>query len=245
VRRDGAASVVAAALARGGGWLDPAETADVLASYGLPVLRGRPAASAEDAAAAARALGGRVALKAVVPGLVHKSDAGAVRLDLRGPDEVGAAAQDLLRHLSAAGHRDVSFLVQPMAEPGVEMIVGVVQDPQFGPVVACGLGGTMVEVLADVSVRLAPLGRRDAAEMIDALEGRALLGAFRGRPPADVAALEDAILRVGALVEDLPAIAELDCNPIVIHERGASVVDARIRVADPAPRLPPGARRFA
>jgi acetate---CoA ligase (ADP-forming) len=118
-----------------------------------------------------------------------------------------------------------------MADSGAEMIVGVVHDPQFGPVVACGAGGIMVELMKDVSVRLTPLSREDAVAMIHELKTYPLLEGYRGSPPRDVAALEDVILRIGALVDDFPGIAELDLNPVLVHERGATIVDARIRIS--------------
>jgi acyl-CoA synthetase (NDP forming) len=111
------------------------------------------------------------------------------------------------------------------------MIVGVAHDPQFGPVVACGAGGVMVELVTDVSVRLTPLSREDAAEMVRELRTYPLLEGYRGSPRRDIAALEDVILRVSALADDIPAIAELDLNPVFVHERGATVVDARIRLS--------------
>jgi acyl-CoA synthetase (NDP forming) len=130
-----------------------------------------------------------------------------------------------------------------MARKGVEMLVGVVHDPQFGPVVACGAGGVQVELLRDVSVRLTPLSQEDASEMIRSLKTYPLLTGFRGAPVCDVSALENALLRVSAMVEDIPQISELDCNPLVVHERGATILDARIRVSvvDPRPLL--GVRR--
>jgi acyl-CoA synthetase (NDP forming) len=130
-----------------------------------------------------------------------------------------------------------------MAQRGVEMLVGVVHDPQFGPVVACGAGGVQVELLKDVSVRLTPLSNEDAAEMIRALKTYPLLTGFRGSVVADVAALEEGLLRVSAMVEDIPQIAELDCNPFVVHPTGATILDARIRVATVAPPPLVGVRR--
>ena len=135
------------------------------------------------------------------------------------------------------------FVVQKMAKRGAEMLVGVVHDPQFGPVVACGAGGVQVELLKDVSVRLTPLAKEDASEMIRELKTYPLLKGFRGSEPCDVAALEDGLLRVGAMVEDLPQIAELDCNPFVVHETGATILDARIRVTSVEPRPLVGVRR--
>ena len=123
------------------------------------------------------------------------------------------------------------------------MIVGIVHDPQFGPVVACGAGGILVELLRDVSVRLAPLTHADAASMIRSLKSYPLLTGYRGRPPADVPALEDLLLRVSALAEDLPQILELDCNPVMVLPHGAIVVDARVRIASTTPPRPLSARR--
>jgi len=116
------------------------------------------------------------------------------------------------------------------------MLVGVVHDPQFGPVVACGAGGVQVELLRDVSVRLTPLSKEDASEMIRSLKTYPLLTGFRGNPACDIAALEEGLLRVSTLVEDIPQIAELDCNPFVVHEEGAVILDARVRVSAVGPR---------
>ena len=123
------------------------------------------------------------------------------------------------------------------------MIVGVLHDEQFGPVVACGAGGVLVELIKDVSVRLTPLSRHDAQEMVDELRTRPLLSGYRGSPPRDVPALVDAVLRVAALVDDLPQVRELDLNPILVHENGATIVDARIRVAAARPQPLPGTRQ--
>jgi acyl-CoA synthetase (NDP forming) len=122
-----------------------------------------------------------------------------------------------------------------MGQPGIEMLIGVVQDPQFGPVVACGAGGIQVELLRDVSVRLTPLSREDAIEMIQSLKTYPLLDGFRGTPVCDVRALQDGLLRVSAMVEDIPQIAELDCNPFVVNQQGAVILDARVRIAAAKP----------
>jgi acyl-CoA synthetase (NDP forming) len=130
-----------------------------------------------------------------------------------------------------------------MNSGGVEMLVGIAHDPQFGPVVACGAGGVFVELMRDVSVRLTPLTCDDASEMIRSLKSYPLLTGFRGSPVCDTAALEDGLLRVSAMVEDLPQIAELDCNPFVVCETGAVILDARVRVSAPEPPSLLGARR--
>lgn len=243
IRADEAAAVVASALARGEGWLTPPEVAQLCACYGLPLIEQRIVANAEVAATAARELGGEVALKAIAPGLIHKTEAGAVMLHLDGPEAVRAAVLEMTERLSLQGHSPSGFVIQRMAMRGIEMLVGVVHDPQFGPVVACGAGGVQVELLKDVSVRLTPLSNEDAAEMIRELKTYPLLKGFRGSVPGDVAALEDGLLRVSAMVEDLPQIAELDCNPFVVHATGATILDARIRVTSIAPRPLVGVRR--
>jgi len=243
IRTDEAAAIVASALTRGEGWLLPNEVAKICSCYGLPLIEQKIVVSAEEAVAAAQEIGGEIALKAIAPGLVHKTEAGAVRLHLNGPAAVRAAAQEMSERLSLQGHSPSAFLVQQMAKPGIEMLVGVVHDRQFGPVVACGAGGVQVELLKDVSVRLTPLSNEDASEMIRELKTYPLLTGFRGSVPGDVTALEDGLLRVSAMVEDIPQIAELDCNPFVVHEAGATILDARIRVTSVAPRPLVGVRR--
>ena len=230
LRRDDATRQVGKALGRGDGWMTPEDVHALLGCYGLPVVEQRIVRTPVEAGTAAQELGGAVALKAIIPGVVHKADLGGVRLNLLGPQKTRAAAEQLRSALASAGHSPETFLVQKMAPAGVEMFAGVVHDTQFGPVVACGAGGTLIELLHDVSVRLTPLTREDASGMIGQLRTYPLLTGFRGVPPADVAALEDVVLRISAMVEDLPQIAELDCNPIIVHDRGATIVDARVRV---------------
>ena len=243
IRADEAAAIVAAALVRGEGWLTPHEVARLFACYGLPLVEQKIVASAEEAGVAADQFGGEIALKAIAPDVLHKTEAGAVRLHLTGADAVRAAAHDMHEVLSSRGHTPSGFVVQRMAQRGVEMLVGVVHDPQFGPVVACGAGGVQVELLRDVSVRITPLSKEDAADMIRELKTYPLLTGFRGSAATDVAALEEGLLRVSAMVEDIPQIAELDCNPFVVHETGATILDARIRVATVAPPPLVGVRR--
>lgn len=243
IRADEAAAVVASALARGEGWLLPEEVAKICSCYALPLIEQSIVTNADDAAAAAEEIGGEIALKAIAPGLVHKTEAGAVRLHLSGAEAVRKAAYEMIERLSLQGHSPSGFMVQQMARSGIEMLVGVVHDPQFGPVIACGAGGVQVELLKDVSIRLTPLSNEDASEMVRELKTYPLLTGFRGSASCDVAALEEGLLRVSAMVEDIPQIAELDCNPFVIHERGATILDARIRVVAVAPRPLVGARR--
>jgi acetate---CoA ligase (ADP-forming) len=173
--------------------------------------------------------------------LLHKTDVGAVELHLSGEDDVEAAAERMADRVKQAGHELRGFMVQQMAPSGVEMLVGVVHDPLFGPVVACGAGGVQAELLKDVAVRITPLTDRDARQMITSLRTFPLLDGFRGAPKADLGALEDVILRVGALVENHPEIAEMDCNPVIVSPHGALIADARIRVEEVAPPRPQSA----
>ena len=226
----------------GEGWLGPEEVEELLSCYGIRQVASRLASTPAEAAGAAADMGGPVAVKAYGPGLLHKSEAGAVALALDGPEAVLAAAGAMAERLGAAGTPPEGFLVQAMAGAGVEMIVGVVQDPRFGPVVACGAGGTAVELLKDVSVRLTPLTESEADEMIRGLATFPLLDGYRGRAKADVAALRELVLRLGALTEDVPELAEVDLNPVIVGADGVAVVDARIRLEARDPRPPEGSR---
>jgi acetyl coenzyme A synthetase (ADP forming)-like protein len=241
IRSDESAVLVSAVLARGEGWLEPQEVAKLCACYGLPLVEQLFVSSVEEAGVAAEQIGSEVVLKAIVPQLVHKTEAGAVRLRLR-KEEVETAASEMSEKLISQGQSPTGFVVQRMVPQGVEMLVGVVHDPQFGPVVACGAGGIQVELLRDVSVRLTPLTIEDADEMIRELKTYPLLTGFRGAPVCDVAALEDGLLRLSAMVEDLPQIAELDFNPFMVYETGAVILDARIRISATQPRPLLGSR---
>jgi acetate---CoA ligase (ADP-forming) len=218
--------------------------AALLGCYGVPLANWRFVATPEETASAAAELGGRVALKAVGPKLVHKSELGAVQLSLA-PRSVEVAARRMADRLAAAGVQVSGFLVQEMVREGVEMIVGVVQDPVFGPVIACGAGGTAVELMKDVAVRLTPLTEAEAGRMLRGLATFPLLNGYRGRPRVDLAALEALLVRVSALAEDLPELVEVDLNPVMVSPSGAVVTDTRIRVELREPRPPEGARRRA
>jgi acetyl coenzyme A synthetase (ADP forming)-like protein len=219
-------------------WLAPQDVAALLRCYGLPLIATRVVPDATAAAAAAAEVGVPVALKAVASGLLHKSDAGGVRLGLDGPAAVRAGAEEIEAAVTRAGHRLEGLIVQPMATPGVELLLGVVHDENFGPVIACGAGGTSAELLRDVAVRITPLTDIDAREMLRSLRTFPLLDGYRGAPACDVAAVEDVLLRLSALVEAHPEIAELDANPVVVGPEGALIVDARIRLA-PSPSQRP------
>ncbi len=212
-------------------WLLPDEVAKLLGDYRVPMAEWRLADTAEAAGAAAVEIGGKVALKGVAPKLIHKTEAKAVVLNLEGAAEVTEAATAMAARIAAQGTQVEKFFIQRMVPAGgVEMLVGVVHDKLFGPVVACGAGGTAVEVLKDVKVRITPLTDRDAHEMVTSLRTFPLLDGFRGAPKCDVAGLEDLLLRVSAMVEHHPEILEMDCNPVIVLPEGAVIVDARIRI---------------
>jgi acetyl coenzyme A synthetase (ADP forming)-like protein len=242
VDRDRALAVVATALADGPGWMTAAGVGDLLGCYRIPMVETLIATSPGDAGRQATKLGSAVALKAIAHGVLHKSDAGAVRLNLKGERAVTRAAQEMAAILEKAGHHATGFQVQAMAAAGVEMLVGVVQDQHFGPVLACGAGGTTTELLKDVAVRITPITRGEAGRMVRSLKTFPQLDGYRGAPRADVDALEDVLLRVSALVEAHAEIAEMDLNPLIVHPAGAVVVDARIRLDIGAPKPPIGAR---
>lgn len=227
VRREAAGAIVAAAQARGGGWLAPQEVHGILDAYGIgtaPLLVALDETSAVDHF---RSLGGPVVLKADGPNLLHKTDVGGVALDLRDESAVRAAYRAMVTRL---GDRLTAVLVQPMVDRGVEILIGAMEDPLFGPVVACGTGGTLAELFADVVFRLHPITDAAAAAMVDGLKGAPLLRGYRGAPVADESALRDTLQRVSALVGDWPVIREFEINPLVVGIRGACAVDARIRV---------------
>ena len=199
-RREQAAAIISAALASGAGWLSPAHVGELLDCYGLPLVPTLSVADPEQAVEAAARLGVPVALKATATGLVHKSDAGGVLLGLEGADAVRAAALQIEAAVTRAGHGLKGLVLQPMAPEGIELIVGVVNDRSFGPVLACGAGGTAAELVNDVAVRITPVTDLDAHEMVRSLKTYPLLEGYRGAPGADIAAIEDVLLRVSAMV---------------------------------------------
>jgi acetate---CoA ligase (ADP-forming) len=174
-----------------------------------------------------------------VAAAIHKADVGGIELDLRSGAEVaeaiGRIATNLERH--GLGEHVGRYLVQEMVDGGVEMVVGVTHDPSFGPIIVTGMGGTLVELLRDVAVRITPVTDEDVHEMLDELRMAPLLRGYRGAPAADVVALKDLIHRINAMVEDLPEVAELDLNPVFVRADGEGVVavDVRLRLA-PADR---------
>ncbi|HEX2322985.1 MAG TPA: GNAT family N-acetyltransferase [Streptosporangiaceae bacterium] len=237
VRSQDARAVVSEFLRRtpAGGWLPAAAVGDVLRCYQIPQVSTAVAASEHEAVAAAADLPGPVVLKAVAAGLVHKTEAGAVKLDLRTMSDVKAAYHDLA---SSLGARLTGVLVQPMIRGGVEVLIGVAQEPVFGPLIVFGLGGVATDVLGDHAARLSPLTDGDARELVRSVRAAALLEGFRGGPKVSMAALEDVLLRVSRLADDLPEVAELDLNPVIAKAEGCLAADARIRIAPAEPQDP-------
>jgi acyl-CoA synthetase (NDP forming) len=209
--------------------LDEYESARLIAAYGVPCAGSRPAESADAAVTAAEELGGPVAVKLLSDRIEHKSDIGGVRLGLGDAGSVRKAALDLFRIARDAGIADARLLVQRMASAGTELIVGVKRDPVFGPVVVVGLGGVLVEALADSQVAVAPVDTDTARQLLLSLRGSRLLGALRGKPPRDVDAAAEVIARLSWLAVDLSEdVAELDVNPLLLgpHGDGVTAVDA-------------------
>jgi acetate---CoA ligase (ADP-forming) len=233
-----AAAIIAQGLRDGGGWLQPEHVEELLRCYGIPLVESRTVGSAAAAGRVAAEFRGPVALKAVARGLVHKTEAHAVRLGLTSPTQVRRVAGQMVREIASEGIEVDELLVQRMVESGVEMLIGVVHDPLFGPVVVSGAGGTAVELLHDVAARITPLTDEDARELLRSLKTYPLLEGWRGAPRADIESVEDVLLRIGRLVEKHAEIAELDLNPVIATPGGAYVVDARVRVEAPPPRAP-------
>jgi len=210
------------------GWLTGDRALAVLEAYGIPTVRTVRVNAAGDAARAAREIGFPVALKADGPGILHKTEHGGVHLGLASESAVIEAFEIMA---DSIGPEMLGAVVQPMAPDGVETIAGFVRDPSFGALVLFGLGGTAAELLGDHVVRLAPLTDVDAREMVLGIRGAPLLTGYRGSEPLDTDRIIDLVLRLGRLAEDLPELAEADCNPVIVSPLGPLVVDARIRVA--------------
>jgi len=206
----------------------------LLDAYGIATAPAESASSADEAALAATRVGLPVVMKIVSPDITHKTDVGGVRLGLETPEAVREAftamIDEVRRRMPDACIDGV--LVQRMVKGGRETIAGATRDRLFGPLVMFGLGGVLVEALRDVVFRLTPLGPRDAAEMVAGIRGASILAGIRGEPPADRAALADAVRRAAQLAVDFPEIEEMDINPLLAFEHGVMAVDARFRIAE-------------
>ncbi len=225
---------VAGVLARTeDGYLPEGDALRLLELYGIPVVRWREATSRREALAAAEEIGYPVVLKASAEGLVHKSDAGAVALDLRDGDEVAEALDSMTASLVAAGQPPSEWLLQEMARGGHEVIFGISTDPRFGPLLMFGLGGRYVEVFRDVRFGVTPLAATEARQMVRGIRGFPLLEGVRGDAPADTERLEEILLRIAQLAQSHPRVRELDINPFLAAPRGGKsrALDVRVRVS--------------
>jgi acyl-CoA synthetase (NDP forming) len=206
------------------------ESRAVLTEYDIALPKAVLAITAQQARDSATKMAYPLAMKVVSPDIIHKSDAGGIKLNLKDAAEVGQAFSDIMFNAEKATTKEriVGTLVSPMAAPGQECIIGMIRDPQFGPVIMFGLGGIFVEVLKDVSFRVAPLAQEDIDEMIKEIKGYKVLMGIRGEKAKDVDALKDIIAKLSKMGIDNPEIAEIDLNPVIVHEQGASIVDSRI-----------------
>jgi acyl-CoA synthetase (NDP forming)/GNAT superfamily N-acetyltransferase len=235
-----ARTVVDRALAAGEGWQSHPVTAELLRSYGIPLVASALVTDVESAVVAARVTGYPVVLKSADPDLVHKTEVGGVRVNLADETEVRAAYASV----TAAGDPSRGALVEPMARGTVELVAGVVHDPLFGSLVMAGLGGVHTDLFGDRALRLVPLTDLDAGRMWRSLRAAPLLTGFRGAPPVDTGAVEDLLLRIGQLAEDLPEIAELDLNPVLVGPHGVVAVDAKLRLQRVGAEPDAGLRRL-
>jgi acyl-CoA synthetase (NDP forming) len=210
--------------------LNEFESKEILRRAGIPVIETSLVKSKQSAIDTAKQFGFPVVMKIASPDIAHKSDAGGVRLGLTNATQVGNAYRDIIASVKnkVPDARVDGVTIQKMARPGVEVIIGMSKDAQFGPVMMFGLGGILVEILKDVSFRIIPLVRQDAAEMIREIKGFALLQGFRSQPPVNVAALEELIVKIADFIEKNPQIKELDLNPVIVSTDGVLAVDARI-----------------
>lgn len=202
----------------------------LLAEYGLDLPEAVLAANSAEAKQAAQKIGYPLAMKVVSPDIIHKSDAGGIKLDLQDEAAVEQAFAEIMAgaaKITSKG-RVLGTLISPMAPKGRECIIGMIRDAQFGPVIMFGLGGIFVEVLKDVAFRVAPLTAEDIAEMIQEVKGYKLLTGIRGESPKDIQALKDILGKLSAIATENPEIEELDLNPVIVHEQGASIVDSRV-----------------
>jgi acyl-CoA synthetase (NDP forming) len=223
-------SILHQARAEGRVLLTEIESKELLRGAGIRVVDTRLATSKDESISIAEQIGFPVVLKVASAEIIHKTDAGGVKLDLKTPEQVGKAYDDILtavkqRYPQAVIH---GVSVQKMSPPGIEVIIGMSRDAQFGPVLMFGLGGILVEILKDVSFRIVPLTPRDAREMIQEIKGYPLLTGYRGNAAVDVSKLEDMLLKISAFMENADEIQEIDLNPVFAYGDGVIVADARV-----------------
>ncbi len=206
------------------------EAKAVVEGYGIPVTKVRVAHSVDEAIKAAEEIGFPVVLKIISPDIIHKSDVGGVIVNIKDSAGVKKAYEMILANVkkNKPDAKVVGMLVQEFAPQGLEVIIGLIRDPQFGPTVMFGLGGVFVEVFKDVSFRVAPLTEHDAEDMINEIKAKPLLYGYRGSEPVDIEAIKDALIKVGEMGLEIEEIAEMDLNPTMAYPNGIKVVDARI-----------------
>jgi acyl-CoA synthetase (NDP forming) len=231
---DEASTILTAAKGRGPGFLREEEAVAVLGAFGLPVLTSEVAASRDVAVAAAKRIGFPVVMKVSSDDITHKIDVHGVVLGIEDARDAGEAFDAIISEVRSA-RPDASLrgvLVQKMANPGVEVILGIKRDPSFGGVVTFGLGGTFVEIFKDVSFRVAPFGSRTAGDLIEGIKAHPILAGARGKARRDIASVQDCVLRLSALASACPDVQELDINPFIVGEegKGSAVADVRILV---------------
>lgn len=232
--------LVADALARvgpDGGWLSDDEVRGLLGSFGIDTPRSYEAKSREAAVSAWSEIAGPVAMKLIAPSALHKSDIGGVLLNLSGADQIGESFD---RIMSLTGDA-AGVLIQEMLPTGIEVLIGMSEDPSFGPLLVFGMGGVFVELLKDVVFRVAPITDREARQMVTGIKSAKLLDGYRGLPAGDTGALEQALLRVSALVDAIPELVEMDLNPVIVRQPGDGVivVDGRVRIRPVRPGWSP------
>ena len=222
--------IISSALKNGRRTLTEIESKQLMAEAGIPVVETKLAKTGAQAISISKEIGFPVVLKIVSPDIIHKSDTGGVRLGLANATQVGRAYTEIVSTAKVKSPKAEiqGVAVQKMARPGVEVIMGMTKDQQFGPVLMFGLGGVFVEVLKDVAFRIVPLVRRDASQMIREIKGYPLLEGYRGQEPVNVTFLEDMLLKLSEFIDKTPEIKELDLNPILAYSDGAIAVDARV-----------------
>lgn len=222
--------ILSKAQEEGRTFLTEIESKELLEQAGINVTKTRLATTSNEAISISKELGFPSVLKIASPDIIHKSDIGGVKVGLQDESSVEAAYNEIMAAVKEKQPNAViqGVTVQQMAKPGVEVIIGMSKDPQFGPVIMFGLGGILVEILKDVSFRIVPLVKRDAKEMIREVKGFPLLEGYRGQDPADIDYLEGLIMKVSDFAENNPQVKELDLNPIFAYKDGAVAVDARV-----------------
>ncbi len=225
-----APQIIANAAAENRKYLLETEAKTICMEYGIPVTKFKLAKNEAEVVKFAEEIGFPVVLKIVSPDIIHKSDVGGVMLNLKDKKEVKAAYRQIMENVKKhkKDAKIVGVIVQEMAPPSTEVIIGAIKDPQFGPALMFGLGGVFVEILKDVTFKIAPITETEAREMLTEIKAYPLLRGYRNMPPADTEAIVKILLNTSRLVSEYTEIKELDLNPIMVYTKGAKTVDARI-----------------